>query len=246
MSTLLRSVLVPASALLALLASGSAHADNAPAPPVAASTTAAPAPVPARPSLYQPAADQQPPVDEHAGRTRFGFGGSLTTDYFRAPIDVLGISAFLELGQTENAGVWAPLVRLTGTHAASDVTTGVGGGMATSSFTWWTLALDGCPIQATLVALRVWVRPCARVTGGLLNASATVGKQALDAGKPWVTAGVLARLQWRPVGPLFFEVQGGAAYAFTHDAVSPGMGAPAIDPALFEPFGSVGLGLTFP
>jgi len=249
MSLLLRSVSVsmaPAGALLVLLAASPAHADGAPVAPTAP-VTAASAPPPAAappPSLYTTGATgaDARPADPDAGRTRFGFGANLTTDYYRAPVDVLGIGLFLELGQTENAGVWAPLVRLTGARAASDVTSG----MTSASFTWMTLALDGCPIQATLVAQRVWIRPCARVSGGLLGASATIDGQALDAHKPWVTAGVLARLQWRPVGPLFFEVEGGAAYAFTHDAVSLGMGAPVLDPALFEPFGSLGVGLTFP
>jgi hypothetical protein len=248
MSKLPRSILAPSftGALLALLVPGSAHADGAVTVVAAPAATPAPAPTP---SLYTTPADARP-ADEQAGRTRFGFGASLTTDSFRAPVamgattsapfDVLGISAFLELGQTENAGVWAPLVRLTGTRAAADT----GSGMSTASFTWLTLALDGCPIQATLVAHRVWIRPCARVSGGLLSGSATVDGQALDVHKPWVTAGVLARLQWRPVGPLFFEAQGGAAYAFTHDPVP--LGAAVLTPALFEPFGSVGAGLTFP
>ncbi len=255
MSKRLRSILAPTSvlsrraplagALISLLAARSASADGTPPPPPLAPAPAPAATAPASgpmPSLYTTA--DAGPAKEPTGKTRFGFGASLTTDYYRAPIDVLGIAAFIELGDTEDAGVWAPLVRLTGARAASSMGTGTD----TASFNWLTLALDGCPVQATLVAQRVWIRPCARVSGGLLSASATADGQAVDAHKPWVTAGALARLQWRPVGPLFFEVQGGAAYAFTHDAVTLGttMSAlPVLQPALFEPFGSLGVGLTF-
>jgi hypothetical protein len=155
---------------------------------------------------------------------------------------VLGISAFLELGRTEDAGIWAPLVRLTGTRATSDMP----GGTATATFTWLTLAADGCLIQASLTR-GLWIRPCVRVTGGSLGGSATMAGRMLTHQAPWVTAGLLARLQWRPVGPLVFEAQGGAAYAFTNGPFSLAMDAvPVLQPVSFEPFGSVGVGLTFP
>jgi len=153
-------------------------------------------------------------------------------------------AAFLELGRSEDAGVWAPLVRITGTRAASDVQ----GAMATAAYTWLTVAADVCLIQASLTH-GLWIRPCARVSGGVVGGSATVGGQPLGSHDPWVTAGLLGRLQWRPAGPLFFEAQGGAAYVFTHDPLSlapASSGLPVLQPAPFEPFGAIGVGLTFP
>lgn len=240
-------LLAPAGALLVLMAAGSARADGAPTAPASASASASPPaaspPAAAPPSLYTTGADSRP-VEPPPSKTRFGFGAALDTDYYGAPIDVLGFSAFIELGNTEDTHVLSPMFRLTGARSAATMTAGTAG----SSFTWYTASLDGCPIQATLVAQRVWIRPCARVTGGLLSASAG----AADAHKPWVSAGLLGRLQWRPAGPLFFEVTGGAAYAFTHNEVTlaasgTAMSAPpSLSPAIFEPFGSVGVGLTFP
>jgi MYXO-CTERM domain-containing protein len=236
------TVLLASSGLAVALSAAPARADSP--PPVAAAVTVAPAP----PSLYTTPSDAPPPA-EPKGRLRFGFGGLITTDYFRAPVDVLGVGAFVELGTSEDAGVWAPLVRLTGARASGDMTSG----MSTATFTWYTLAADFCPIQASL-AHRLWIRPCARVSGGVLSGAATLGGQALGEQKPWVTGGLLARLQWRAVGPLFLEAQGGAAYAFTHDALSlaPASASgtmdavPVLSPASFEPFGSLGVGLTFP
>jgi MYXO-CTERM domain-containing protein len=240
-----------------LAAASSASPARADGPPPAPPPAPAPVPMgeaPGPPSLYT--ADTVPPA-ERTAPVRFGFGALLTTDFYGAPIEVngqakgqlgvLGVGAFVELGRGEDAGVWAPLVRLTGARASTDAT----GAMSTATYTWYTLAADFCPIQASLTH-GLWVRPCARVTGGLLTAAASLGNQAYGAQQPWVSAGLLGRLQWRPVGPLFFEVQGGAAYAFTHDAVSLGptpavMSAiPTLTPASFEPFGALGVGLTFP
>lgn len=238
-----RSHVLSSGALAAVLSSATAHAaDPPPAPPPTAPSPAAPA---AAPSLYTTSPDSGAAAD-HRGRLRFGFGAAINTDDYGAPFDVLGASGFLELGATENAGIVSPLVRLTGAWASATMQSGSGAGSDT--FTWETVALDGCPFQFTL-ASGLWIRPCARLTGGLLTGSATVSHQTLTDHAPWVTFGLLARMQWRPVGPLFFEAQGGAAYAFTHDPLVVGTtmdALPVLTPASFEPFGSVGVGLTFP
>jgi MYXO-CTERM domain-containing protein len=239
-----RSQLLVSGALVALVSSSPARAADA--PPPAPPPPASPPPAPSSPpSLYTTTPDSSATV-EHGGRLRFGFGAGLTTDDYGAPFDVLGVSGFLELGGTENAGIWSPLVRLTGARAATTMQSATGTDGAT--FTWLTLALDGCPAQLTLTR-GLWIRPCARVSGGLLTGSGTHAGEALTDHAPWVTFGLLARLQWRPVGPLFFEAQGGAAYAFTHDPLTVGTSMdalPVLTPASFEPFGSIGVGLTFP
>jgi hypothetical protein len=189
-------------------------------------------------------------VEEHPSRFRFGFGANITTDYFRAPVDVQGFSAFIELGMSEEPGaIWAPLVRITGTRASGTSSTDSMTGLPTPSaatFTWLLLAGDFCPVQGSIVR-RLWVRPCVRVSGGQLAASGMGSAMPVSDHRPWVSAGLLGRLQWRPAGPLFFEAQGGAAYAFTHDTVSLAAGVlPDLHPAVFEPFGGLGAGLTFP
>jgi hypothetical protein len=159
---------------------------------------------------------------------------------------VLGVGVFLELGRNEESGLWSPLVRLTGQRAEASMM----GAMAPADYTWLTLSADFCPIRAA-IARTLWVRPCVRAGGGELSGSATLSGQAVSEHRPWVAAGLLARLQWRPVGPLLFEAQGGAAYSFAHDALAfagdpTGKTLPVLSPAPFEPFGGVGLGLTFP
>jgi hypothetical protein len=227
-----------------------------PAPPPAPAPVAPPSPAASSPppSLYTTPADAHP-VEEHPSRFRFGFGGNINTDYFRAPVDVQGFSAFIELGMSEEPGaIWAPLVRITGTRSSGTSATDSMSGLSTPSaatFTWLLLAADFCPVQASLVR-RLWFRPCLRVSGGQLGAAGTVNGMPYGEHRPWVSAGLLGRLQWRPAGPLFFEAQGGAAYAFTHTTLSlaadgaPPRALPDLVPAQFEPFGGVGLGLTFP
>jgi hypothetical protein len=200
-----------------------------------------------------------------AGATRFAVGVGATSDRLGsvatvdtngrlgdggASVYAFGVSLFAELGDSEEKGFLSPLVRLTATRASTQESAP---SVPSGSFTWLTLAADLCPIRAS-IAPSLWIRPCLRGTAGLLDMSAApycgngLSQRCTTAGtsaqRPWAAAGLLARLQWRPVRRLLLEAQAGGSYVFTHDYASTSEG-PVLAVSSLEPFAGVAAGVNF-
>jgi hypothetical protein len=74
-------------------------------------------------------------------------------------------------------------------------------------FTWFTGAVEACPIRIGPAVLEM--RPCARVELGALGASPRGVSFGHGATQPWASAGAVVRLAWAPTSMIFLEIEGG-------------------------------------
>jgi hypothetical protein len=209
---------------------------DAPAP----TPTEAPAPSAAAPAL--PARADTAPVTS-AGRTPGGFYLGVGADFAWgvAPDTLITASPFVGWTPATRASL-APDVRAAFVRAGSG---GVGTPSGNVAFTWTVGRLDACatgwPVGRSS-ALRATA--CARVEGGLLEASAAVAR-GLDLTRAWVAAGPVLRVEWLLFAPLFIGGEGAAMIHATADRfyVLPDVTVYTVPYVGFE--GAAGLGVHF-
>ncbi len=195
--------------------------DEAPSPsgasePAASGSTNTPAPPESRP-LALPIADAGAPerraVDPADSEASVVFGSSALIQGIHgvAPVTMTGAGLSLELAI--GAGWLAPRVRLEGVHYFG-VTYATYDGDA--RFELDSLELTACPFR--LGSERVWLRPCAALTGGRLVAS---GRETLSPSSHtralWIVGGAFA-LGFRPASRLLVSADLGVGAPVTRDS----------------------------
>jgi hypothetical protein len=150
-------------------------------------------------------------------------------------------SLFVEFARGPQAG-FSPSLRLSAARAAASIDAGPGA----ATLRWTTGALDACPVRYAARWLSSGLRPCARLTAGVIDADGVGVEQPSSATRPWAAAGALLRAESQPVAPLVLSVEAGLDAPLTRDrfVFTPSTSifrAPGLLPSL-----SIGAGLRWP
>ena len=195
-------------------------APRPPAAPSSSSSTPAPTtsgPVPpekasppqrVEPSVAPVVSSEQPlqpgGAPARASQTHVNVGGQLEGAAFAGA--VFGGRLFGELEWGAPTRTLAPAVRLAiGRTLEIDRQPVVGA----ATLRWTQASLEGCPIRLGIVN-GLALRPCAGVSGGVLEAEATGVSANRSRTRPWVSIAAQARLVWSLVSWLALEAEGGA------------------------------------
>jgi hypothetical protein len=228
--------LVDAMAFLAAVSATLGVGQSIPPPAEAA--------VPAAPRTAAPVTRSEPPLDAtKRSRWRFAIGSEATVVSWVGPSLRLGPEPLLE-ARYERDRLVSPVLRLSGTYVTSEsVSTASLGG--TASLTFIAARLESCPIRWR--ALRtVAISPCVGVRGGVIEGT---GANIIDNNsqtKPWLSAELLGRVEWTPVGWLFFEAQGGGSVPFFRYDYLFNPGAQLTETPAVGWFAGAGGGVRFP
>lgn len=146
----------------------------------------------------------------------FAVGGSVDVvgpDGFSGSV-AFAPRVFLEAVRS-GAGAFAPSLRLQGERLTGATVTSTLGYSASPS--WLTADLSFCPVRV----LRATVSACADFEAGSIHFDAT-GSETSGADRPWLAAGVLARVSWPALAlteriSLAFDVELGVRFPFGRD-----------------------------
>ncbi|WP_437973263.1 hypothetical protein WMF11_30625 [Sorangium sp. So ce295] len=221
-------------------ASASPSAVAAPPPPVGAPPAGAP-PASAPPAGAPPAgnARARPPAPEPDATTHLVLGAQLLVgQMIGLPSFGARISAEPPLAITTR-GV-GPARFDADLEVSSDVP--VAGGSA--SFLRAALAVDACPLGASLGVLRL--SPCARVEGGLVSASRRGVAPARSVTRGWLALGLPVRARLPLWGPFVLDADAGVRVPLLRDGFFPDGADAGARPPPIESVAALGLGLTIP
>ena len=178
-----------------------APAARSPLPEAPAATSPLPkAPVqPSRPP--RPALSRPPPGESPEPRARIGLalGTSVELSANRALVVMPGL-----FGQVGFPGRFAPLVRVGVRRSFRGETVSRFG---TVGLQWNEVALTGCGDLVRQPTLRVG--PCLNAEGGILEAIVIEPLPSRARTTAWLSAGAAARISWRPLRAMSFELLGG-------------------------------------
>lgn len=167
-------------------------------PPSPSSATPSPPPQAAAPTAMEPESPSTPGRSEKRPHTLFiGADADITGGV--APSALVSVEPLLGW-RSPGRGLIAPSFRASFLHTSSGAFEASGG---SASFTWTAGRLDGCllswpPSPAHLLA-------CARLEGGVLDASSSDVPGAHSAERGWFAAGAVIRAEWEFLGTLFVE-----------------------------------------
>jgi hypothetical protein len=91
----------------------------------------------------------------------------------------------------------------------------IGAAVGAAQFTWTAGQLDVCP--ARVIAGGIEAAPCARIEGGVLDATGLQVDVTQSDSRPWLAIGGLARVRWTPLDPLFMVLDGALSRAVVRD-----------------------------
>jgi hypothetical protein len=135
--------------------------------------------------------------------------------------EVLGLGApgvafapagVLEL-RLDSTGLVAPSVRLGFVRAEGGNVQAAG---EDTTFTWLAGTAEACPVRVSF-ASTLALRPCAGLDAGAVSASTSGPSHALQPSRAWADARVEGRLEWRVLGSLSLELEGGLLVPLTRD-----------------------------
>jgi len=181
--------------------------------------------------------DRGPPLEFalHVALDVLGAGNTLGT--------LLGSSVSGSLS-IERRGWLAPELRLGFSYAGTDSPPVER--FEYARFTWWRGFVEACPFRF-LPARTVEVRPCAAGRIGALVSEGHGIQSSLTSTHPWGELGATLLVEWRLVGPMAIEVEGGAEFPLSRqefDFQRPLESAYATPPVMGEV--TLGLGVHFP
>jgi hypothetical protein len=192
-----------------------------PAPPLPPPLPSLPPPLPLQPPPRKPAvasasplpeAPREPPVVEpNPRRARLGVGAAVEVIGLNAPNAVVSPAGFAELA-LDRPSLLSPSFR-------AGVLGGEGGNVTSSglsaTFTWVLGELEVCPIRVRVVG-PVAFRPCLGGDFGRLWA-AVQASGAANPSRGWADVSATARLEWRALGWLSLDAQGGLLVPLTRN-----------------------------
>ena len=187
--------------------------------------------------------EPEPPPPVIQPRWRVTVGSEAAVFGAAAPAAALDVDGFVDFAH-ESESVLAPAFRFSAHHTSSvnvDVTA------TSASFEWTFARAEVCPWRFDL-ANTVELRACGLFDAGVLFASGGggVGFQAASQLQPWLAAGALARLEWRLVGPLRLEADGGLAVPFVRKTFAFDPSTSVYEAPAVLGLASLGLGVRFP
>lgn len=118
------------------------------------------------------------------------------------------------------------------------------GGPGDARIRWLGGRLDGCPAAAATE--RVALRSCATLEGGVLSGVGRGVEAAREITRPWIAAGLAARLEWTAADALRLEVEVGAAAPFVRDGFRFDPSQPLYETPVIVGHTSAGVGFRFP
>jgi hypothetical protein len=204
---------------------------------------ASPAPEPVEASVPPPATVTYAPATsaldlEPGFHVAGGLGGGAVLGVM--PAVVPDIAAFIELAQAK-PGVFSQTLRAAVDYSTSGAVGVPGGGVAMARTA---LLVDACPVRWAPGPLRL--SPCAHAEAGVLSAGGVLVTPALTVVRPYLSAGLLGRLQFVFGTRFFVDLSGDVTAPFVRDRF---YFEPSPSTTLFrEPFVtgmlSLGLGVT--
>lgn len=141
-----------------------------------------------------------PPPSGPLARWRWRTGASFEALGGVAPDPVLLVRPFFEV-ERERHSAWSPALRVSGGRAHAIVPGGSGAG----EFTLWTGRLEGCPLRLS-ASRAVRLSPCLVVDAGQLRAVGNGISPAEQVDRPWLSAGLAGRLEFRLLEVLAIEL----------------------------------------
>ncbi|GAC1352784.1 MAG: hypothetical protein NVSMB1_19150 [Polyangiales bacterium] len=152
--------------------------------------------------------------------------GVRVSEYNYLASDVYGLGGFLDFAHASD-GLWAPSIRLSFARTLQKnmdryLSDNNGGMMkvATADFSWTLGQLDVCPLAIPLFTSFSLV-PCGAVAGGVVQVKARAPEgPTTKRTRPWGTASLLTRLQWRILPAWFVEAEVGVALSIIRDDFS--------------------------
>jgi hypothetical protein len=146
------------------------------------------------------------------GRWQVGLEGLFASGV--TPNPLAGFTLFGQLDGRSSA-FWVPGLRLSASLGVSSWSSSEVTDAAEAHFVWMVASLDGCPFQIG-DPLDLSVRPCARVTGGLLR-SAGDGRANSHVRYPaWGDVGAVVRVHWQVARTFFFDAEAEAFVPWFH------------------------------
>jgi len=207
-----------------------------PEPPPPSPRSAEPEPI--APPVTTTETPVAPSVVERRSRGAFSLGTDVAIVTGAAPTTLLGVSPVV-------AGKWPIGSMAIGAHLgfvhARTGEVSVPGGAA--AFTWNVGQLDGC--LTPWPAARARLSACARVQGGVLDASGLAIPSPKSESRAWLATGPLLRAEWSIVGPLFVDANLGMMFHVMVDRFYFLPDTTAYRVPLVGLDGAIGAGVTF-
>lgn len=202
------------------------------ASPSASAPASAPPPPPPAPSP-SPKPSSPPPSIERDPLLAAGLGGEVSA--LADAVFSLRVFGDLTLGH--------PSFRVAFARSLEVERSAIIGG---ARLTWTTASGAVCPVRIALAGDALFVRPCAELAGGVLDAEGVSVTTAQSRSRPWLAAAAHGRLVWALARAFAVEIEGGAMAPFFRESFFFEPGIPVYEAPAVVGFGRFSASVRFP